>query len=194
MSRRHRPGQDGDRVMALTPALWISARPTTGRSMRSARPPIRAASGASPPRNIAVDGGLRELHGQRGQPHLRDAGSMAGPTAPARSSATCNRRLPRPTIIHGGKQAMPFEYNNVKTPYYSEAERTFDTTAGLDHQRGRHPGAVLPGLPDGLRGQGRQRLHRQQHRHGYLGQQRSVPLRLSSRSAATARSPRRWTA
>ncbi len=31
------------------------------------------------------------------------------------------------TIIHGGRQSMPFEYNNVKTPYYSEAERTFDT-------------------------------------------------------------------
>jgi hypothetical protein len=31
-------------------------------------------------------------------------------------------------ITHGGKQAMPFEYNNVKTPYYSEAERTFDTS------------------------------------------------------------------
>ena len=31
------------------------------------------------------------------------------------------------TIIHAGKQAMPFEYNNVKTPYYSEAQRTFDT-------------------------------------------------------------------
>jgi hypothetical protein len=30
------------------------------------------------------------------------------------------------TIIHSGKQSMPFEYNNVKTPYYSEAERTFD--------------------------------------------------------------------
>ncbi len=30
-------------------------------------------------------------------------------------------------VIHGGKQSMPFEYNNVKTPYYSEAERTFDT-------------------------------------------------------------------
>ena len=29
------------------------------------------------------------------------------------------------TIVHGGKQAMPFEYNNVKTPYYSEAEREF---------------------------------------------------------------------
>ena len=32
------------------------------------------------------------------------------------------------TIIHGGKQAMPFEYNNVKTPYYSEASRTFEAT------------------------------------------------------------------
>jgi regulation of enolase protein 1 (concanavalin A-like superfamily) len=31
-------------------------------------------------------------------------------------------------IVHSGKQSMPFEYNNVKTPYYSEAERTFDTT------------------------------------------------------------------
>jgi hypothetical protein len=29
------------------------------------------------------------------------------------------------TIIHGGKQSMPLEYNNIKTPYYSEAERTF---------------------------------------------------------------------
>ncbi|MCX5644748.1 MAG: discoidin domain-containing protein [Phycisphaerae bacterium] len=29
------------------------------------------------------------------------------------------------TIVHGGLQAMPFEYNNVKAPYYSEAERTF---------------------------------------------------------------------
>ncbi len=31
------------------------------------------------------------------------------------------------TIIHGGQQAMPFEYNNIKTPYYSETDRTFDT-------------------------------------------------------------------
>jgi len=35
------------------------------------------------------------------------------------------------TITHGGRQAMPFEYNNVKTPYYSEAERTFDTPQNL---------------------------------------------------------------
>ncbi len=32
------------------------------------------------------------------------------------------------TIVHGGKQSMPFEYNNVKPPYYSEATRTFDQT------------------------------------------------------------------
>ncbi len=41
------------------------------------------------------------------------------------------------TIVHGGRQAMPFEYNNIKTPYYSETERTFDplqdwTTNGAD--------------------------------------------------------------
>jgi hypothetical protein len=32
------------------------------------------------------------------------------------------------SILHGGRQSMPFEYNNVKSPYYSEAERTFDST------------------------------------------------------------------
>jgi hypothetical protein len=31
------------------------------------------------------------------------------------------------TIVHGGKQSMPFDYNNVNTPFYSEAERTFAT-------------------------------------------------------------------
>jgi hypothetical protein len=31
------------------------------------------------------------------------------------------------TIIHGGKQSMPLDYNNTKSPFYSEAERTFDT-------------------------------------------------------------------
>jgi hypothetical protein len=41
------------------------------------------------------------------------------------------------TIVHGGKQSMPLDYNNVKAPFYSEAERTFapvqDWTAnGLD--------------------------------------------------------------
>jgi hypothetical protein len=30
-------------------------------------------------------------------------------------------------IVHGGKQSMPLEYNNIKTPYYSETERTWTT-------------------------------------------------------------------
>ncbi len=38
------------------------------------------------------------------------------------------------TIVHSGKQSMPLEYNNVNTPYYSEAEQTWakpqDWTAG----------------------------------------------------------------
>jgi hypothetical protein len=29
------------------------------------------------------------------------------------------------TILHGGKQSMPVEYNNIKTPYFSETEQTF---------------------------------------------------------------------
>jgi hypothetical protein len=30
-------------------------------------------------------------------------------------------------IVHGGKQAMPLDYNNVASPYYSEAERVWAT-------------------------------------------------------------------
>jgi hypothetical protein len=31
------------------------------------------------------------------------------------------------TIVHGGLQSMPFDYNNVKDPFYSEAEQEFGT-------------------------------------------------------------------
>ncbi len=41
-------------------------------------------------------------------------------------------------IVHGGVQSMPMDYNNVNSPYYSEAERSFDpaqdwTVNGLTH-------------------------------------------------------------
>jgi len=41
------------------------------------------------------------------------------------------------TIVHGGKQSMPMDYNDVKKPWYSEAERTWQpaqdwTTGGAD--------------------------------------------------------------
>ncbi|MCL5280519.1 MAG: DUF1349 domain-containing protein, partial [Planctomycetes bacterium] len=29
------------------------------------------------------------------------------------------------TVVHGGKQAMPMDFNNAKTPFYSEAVQTF---------------------------------------------------------------------
>jgi hypothetical protein len=31
------------------------------------------------------------------------------------------------TVVHGGLQSMPLDYNNVKSPFYSEAEREFAT-------------------------------------------------------------------
>jgi hypothetical protein len=30
-------------------------------------------------------------------------------------------------VVHSGRESMPFEYNNVSVPYYSEAYRTWDT-------------------------------------------------------------------
>ncbi len=49
-------------------------------------------------------------------------GSIVGLYPNAVNGTFCER-----TIIHGGRQSGPFEYNNVKAPYYSEAQRTFDT-------------------------------------------------------------------
>jgi len=34
------------------------------------------------------------------------------------------------TIVHGGKQSMPFDYNNTKAPYYSEVEQEFPAAQG----------------------------------------------------------------
>ena len=31
------------------------------------------------------------------------------------------------TILHGGKQSMPLDYNNTASPFYSEAERSWDS-------------------------------------------------------------------
>ena len=32
------------------------------------------------------------------------------------------------TVVHGGRQAMPLEYDNAEAPFYSEASRTWDAT------------------------------------------------------------------
>ncbi len=64
------------------------------------------------------------------------------------------------TIVHGGLQSMPFDYNNVVSPYYSEGELDFDssqdwTANGADmltiHLRGKATNGKAPlyvGLQD----------------------------------------------
>ncbi len=56
-------------------------------------------------------------------------------------------------IVHGGKQSMPLDYNNIKSPFYSEAAREFapaqDWTAGgastlLLHVRGKSANGSTP--------------------------------------------------
>jgi hypothetical protein len=34
------------------------------------------------------------------------------------------------TIVHGGTQSMPFDYNNTEAPYYSEIEQEFPSAEG----------------------------------------------------------------
>jgi hypothetical protein len=53
--------------------------------------------------------------------YTNSTGSVVGLYPDAVNGTFCET-----TIVHGGKQSMPFEYNNVKAPYYSEAERTFE--------------------------------------------------------------------
>jgi hypothetical protein len=44
------------------------------------------------------------------------------------TAGTTYTTIAETTIVHGGKQSMPLDYNNVNSPYYSEADRTFATT------------------------------------------------------------------
>jgi hypothetical protein len=51
------------------------------------------------------------------------------------------------TIVHSGRQSMPLAYDNSASPFYSEAERTFDdlqdwTVSGADSLRLYFPGAA----------------------------------------------------
>jgi len=57
------------------------------------------------------------------------------------------------TVVHGGVQAMPLDYNNASTPFYSEAEQDFGSTqdwtsGGVDtlvlYVRGRLINSVTP--------------------------------------------------
>ncbi len=51
------------------------------------------------------------------------------------------------TIFHGGKMSMPFEYNNVKTPFYSQTERTFDKAQDWTGSGATHLDLWVRGVP-----------------------------------------------
>jgi len=67
------------------------------------------------------------------------------------------------TVVHDGKQSMPLDYNNVKSPFYSEAEREFapvqdftinDVSTLVLYVRGKPTNAAAPlslGLEDASR-------------------------------------------
>jgi len=76
---------------------------------------------------------------------LPQGNSGNGSTAMVGYDPTLGNIMER-TIVHGGKQAMPVDYNNANTPYYAEAERTWTAaqnwaTNGVDtltlHVRGQ---------------------------------------------------------
>ena len=51
------------------------------------------------------------------------------------------------TNFHGGKVSMPFEYNNVRAPFYSQAERTFDKTQDWTGNGATHLDLWVRGVP-----------------------------------------------
>ena len=72
------------------------------------------------------------------------------------------------SVVNGGRQSMPLEYDNSVAPYYSEAEREFGG-GELDRQRGRHARCQLPGTGRDLHRTGRWQRRDGRRRSRYLG-------------------------
>ena len=89
-------------------------------------------------------------------------------------------RSPRRRIVHGGGQSMPFEYNNVSTPFYSEAERTFDTPQDWTTNGADTLSLYCRGNPTAFLREGRRLDRHRRRRRGHLDQCRSVPFRLQA--------------
>jgi hypothetical protein len=86
----------------------------------------------------------------------KSSGSTVGKTTAA-NGTYCETTA---ALVHGGKQSMPMDYNNVKAPFYSEAERQFtpaqDWTAGgvdtlvlyIQGRTANRPSLLYVGLTD----------------------------------------------
>ncbi len=176
--RRHRDCQHNDRSQFTAPPPWTLRPPTTGGSMRSATAArMRAMSGALRPKNMRSSTTSKPTTTTISR--IYDAW-VDGVTTQASGSQVGYDESPfaEKTIVHGGAQSMPLMYDNTASPYYSEAERTFDTPQNLDRQWSPESVSVLPRrqpvvCPDCLR-QHPDEWHRRRH----LGHGRSVPLRV----------------
>ena len=98
------------------------------------------------------------------------------------------------TILHGGKQSMPFEYNNVKAPYYSEASRTFEATQNWTTNGADTVSLYFRGRAAGFAGQRQRHLHHEQPAAPTSGTTPISSALPTSPSMATARSWPAWTA
>ena len=86
--------------------------------------PGKATSGASPRRSFSWSTTSKPTMTTRTASTRH--GSTAGSMGPVRSSAYLDEPFAEQTIVNGGSQSMPLEYDNGASPFYSEAE--FDVT------------------------------------------------------------------
>ena len=69
-----------------------------------------------------------ESYNDDAQPYLQHVDRRPYRSARAAPrSATAAAPFAERTIVHGGRQSMPMDYNNVKSPFYSEATQTFSS-------------------------------------------------------------------
>ena len=113
-STRSRPAQRpftravSGHLLSPTISLWMTSR-ATPTTIPTSRPSSRPGStaGATP------------------TPEPGGKGNNTGSTVGYTDAPFAER-----TIVHGGRQSMPFDYNNIDKPYYSETDRTW--TVGQD--------------------------------------------------------------
>ena len=182
-----RAGRDGDRAQLHPGSLWTSATTYYWK--------VDEVGGAGPyagdvwsftTQEYRGDRRLRELQRRR-QPHLRyldrrpdqQGQRLAGRI---RCLAVCRED------DHSRRQAVhASEVRQLGLAVCLGGRADLRLAPELDHQRGRHPVAVLPGQHAGLRGDGLRQHSHERHRHGHLGQRPTSSAMPTRPSTATAR-------